>query len=171
MKHFARGRLQREANVRPNRIATERLKHHRVAGAGGGGGVRPNRIATERLKLSAVGASDQCGGGQTEPNRDRAIETSSRLRRPLPARTVRPNRIATERLKHPLGRPLRLQPEVRPNRIATERLKRCDLSGAEGEGDGVRPNRIATERLKHPSRPLDAPPPQMSDRTESRPSD
>ena len=84
---------------------------------------------------------------QTDPNRDRAIETSHVSAAGLALTQVRPTRIATERLKlDTAGNPpgLRL---VRPTRIATERLKPEPYQPPSSRR-GVRPTRIATERLK-----------------------
>ena len=183
--------------VRPTRIATERLKHTRKAITYRAASVvRPTRIATERLKQQPAAAGTDGALGQTDPNRDRAIETCcvdmfTRLRSPCqtdPNRDraietaprlgvgrgcskVRPTRIATERLKRGISRAVQAIAPVRPTRIATERLK-PELDGYRRHaGDRVRPTRIATERLKHhdglSERGHDA----ASDRPESRPSD
>ena len=89
-----------EQAVRPNRIATERLKHVALPVVPVPPDVRPNRIATERLKPPFMSRSGGVGA------------------------RVRPNRIATERLKLAPGHPTAASAGyVRPNRIATERLK------------------------------------------------
>ena len=64
-----------DGDVRPTRIATERLKqfipHLKLQRLR----VRPTRIATERLKLAGTVLVLVHNEGQTDPNRDRAIET------------------------------------------------------------------------------------------------
>ena len=62
--------------------------------------VRPTRIATERLKHSLSIMDRHIWQCQTDPNRDRAIETFVITRRSYEWTIVRPTRIATERLKH-----------------------------------------------------------------------
>ena len=82
-------------SVRPTRIATERLKPSFGVDLRRRACVRPTRIATERLKHhQAIG--NAVGSGQTDPNRDRAIETCGTV---VIGPGVRPTRIATERLK------------------------------------------------------------------------
>ena len=61
--------------VRPTRIATERLKLCRVHQCRMAFQVRPTRIATERLKHGQRVTAGASTARQTDPNRDRAIET------------------------------------------------------------------------------------------------
>ena len=103
--------------VRPTRIATERLKPCMINQASAQHVVRPTRIATERLKLLAARTRRRILARQTDPNRDRAIETSSTL---LVMRDSRgqtdPNR---DRAIETLLGCQAPAPLVRPTRIAT----------------------------------------------------